>query len=226
MNADNRYRSIGASICVHLCSSVVLLLLLSGCGKPNAANIALRKENQDLQERIDQLEVARKADIAAVKAAEASRGTLPTLPQDRLDKLFIASGLKIGRLTGGARSNPDLPADDSLKIYVVPTDETGDEVKAAGSLVIEAFDLDELNSPLVGRWEFSTDEARKLWYGDAFLYEYVLPCPLKTTPRHDSLTVHITFIDELTRRRIETQKLVKLTLAPSPTTLPAVKIDP
>jgi hypothetical protein len=36
----------------------------------------------------------------------------------------------------------------------------------------------------------------------------------------------VTFIDELTQRRLETQKVVKLTLAPIAATQPAVNIDP
>ena len=203
-----------------------MALFLPGCTKPNAANIALRKENQELQSRVEQLELARKADANALRAAEEAKGTLQTLPQDRLSKLFTANDLKIGRLTGGARSKPDLKFDDSLKVYVVPTDETGDEVKVAGSFVVEAFDLNEPDSPLLGRWEFSTDEARKHWYGDALLYEYVLPLPLKTTPRHEMLTLKVTFIDELTQRRLETQKVVKLTLAQPSATQPAVNVDP
>src|SRR5829696_3260639 len=130
MNTDSRRQSIRSSICVHLRSSAVLLLLLPGCSKPNSVNIALRKENQDLQARVEQLELARKADAVALHAAEESKGTLQSLPQDRLVKLFTATDLKIGRLTGGARLQPNSRGDDALKIYVVPMDETGDEVKA------------------------------------------------------------------------------------------------
>src|SRR5689334_21581933 len=105
MNADCRSHLFGFPICVHLRPSAVLLLpfLFIGCGKPNAANITLRRENQDLQARIDQLELARKSDVVALRAAEESKGTLQTLPSDRLAKLFTATDLKIGRLTGGAR---------------------------------------------------------------------------------------------------------------------------
>ncbi|MBC8109293.1 MAG: hypothetical protein H7Z14_22095 [Anaerolineae bacterium] len=225
MNTDKRIGAFVFSlICVHLCSSAVLFL--PGCSKPNAANITLRKENQELQSRIEQLELARKTDTNALRAAEESKGTLQTLPHDRLAKLFAANDLKIGRLTGGARLKADSKSDDALKVYVVPTDETGDDVKAAGSFIVEAFDLNAPNSPLVARWEFSTDEARKHWYGHALLYEYVLPLPLKTIPRHEMLTLKVTFIDELTQRRLEAQRVVKLTLAPTSATHPAVNVDP
>ena len=221
MNTDSGLQS--RIICVHLCLSAGVVI--SGCGKPNAANIALRRENQDLQEKVQQLEQARKSDAAAIRALELSKGTLQSLPQDRLDLLFTATELKLGRLTGGARSKPDAPSDDLVKVYVVPTDQFGDEVKSAGSFVVEAFDLKNADAPLVGRWEFSTAEARKHWYGDALLYEYVLPCPLKQSPRHEELTVKITFLDELTQRKLEAQRVIKLSLASAPPTQPAVKAD-
>lgn len=223
MNTDKRSTSRHLLICVCLCSCAVLFI--SGCGSPSAANIALRKENQALSDRIAQLELANRSSAAAVRAAEEAKGTLQTLPQDRLDRMFLATGLKIGRLTGGARLRADSPGDDAIKVYVVPTDQTGDEVKAAGSIVIEAFDLSHSQSPLVGRWEFTTEQAIACWIGDAFLYEYVLPCPLKQRPRGETLTIQVTFTDELTQRRLEAQKQIKLTLAPEPATQPAVKLD-
>lgn len=223
MNTDKKTNNSLRLISVYLCSSVALFLC--GCGSPSKANIALRKENQELTARVQALEIARKADAAALRAAEQSKGTLQMLPKERLDRLFTATDLKIGRLTGGVRTNPNSSSDDAIKVYVVPTDQTGDEVKLAGSFLIEAFDLNEPNSPLVGRWEFSTDEARTHWYGDALLYEYVLTCPLKTIPRHESLTIHVQFTDELTQRTLEAQRVIKLTLAGAPATQSAVKAD-
>jgi hypothetical protein len=91
--------------------------------------------------------------------------------------------------------------------------------------VIEDIDLNQQASPLVGRWEFSSVEARKHWYGSELLYEYVLACPLKQPPLHDELTVRLTFTVELTHRTLDAQKVVKLTLAPAAATQPAVQAD-
>jgi hypothetical protein len=216
MNADKSRRAI----CVHLCSSVVLILSLCGCGTPNAANIKLRKENQDLREQFARLERERDADRARIKSLEPSAGTLATLPNDRLEKLFTTHGVRIEKLTGGSRSRPELPADDVLKVYVVPTDADTDELKAAGSFAIKAYDLNEPGSPLLGTWEFDTDQARKSWYGSAMLYEYVFACPLKPSPKHEQITVHVTFTDALTQRQFEAQKVIHVSLGGGATTRP------
>ncbi len=192
-----------------------MVVLLTGCGRPSAANIELRRQNQELRDQLDALERQREADLATIRLLEGSRETLPTLPQERLDRLFTTHSLRFGRLTGGARLNRDASVDDALKVYVVPLDAARDELKAAGSFTVEAFDLAQPESPLVGRWTFDTEEAKKHWYGDALLYEYVLPCPLERAPAHEELTLRVTFVDELTQRTFEAQKIVRVTIRPS-----------
>src|SRR5207248_391538 len=111
------------------------------------------------------------ADAAQIRALENRNGAAAsTLPQDRLNHLFTVHGIQFGRLTG-------LDEAGLLKVYVVPTDDAGQQLKAAGSFVVEAFDLASKEQTLVARREFSVDDARKLWFGQALLYEYVLPVP-------------------------------------------------
>ena len=207
-------------ICVYLCSSVVPFIW--GCGGPNQANIVVRKQNQELRDEIDRLNRVHQADVAQVRSLQEQTGKPPgdQLPTDRIDKLFTTHGLKLGRLTGGAKLNPQSSADDAVKVYVVPTDDFGQPLKAAGSFVIEVFDLNEPEKPLLARREFSTDEARKQWFGEALLYEFVLACPLSTAPKHNEVTVKVSFTDELTRRRFDVQQVVRVT-PPDPTTRPA-----
>src|SRR5947209_6128619 len=106
-NADRGWRSF---ICVYLCSSVVLFSV--GCGGPNKANIALRKQNQDLTARVDDLKRQHEADVATIVALQQQRGTLATLPQDRLERLFTAHDIRIERLTGGADLDTEKPGDE------------------------------------------------------------------------------------------------------------------
>jgi hypothetical protein len=213
MNTDGkRHNGFAFLICVHLCSSVALILIAGCSGKPNSANIALREKNQGLSDQIAQLNRQHDADVATINSLQQSKGTLPTLPQDRLDRLFTAHGLRFGRLTGGVRLNPRSSGDDAIKVYIVPTDDAGEPLKAAGSFVVEAFDLDEPSSPRVGHWEFGADESRKNWFGAAMLYNYVLTCPLSTSPKHAKLTLKVAFVDELTSRRFEAQKVIGIAL--------------
>jgi hypothetical protein len=138
---------------------------------------------------------------------------LQTLPQDRLDKLFTVHGLSLGRLTGGADLDPAKPGDEGIKVYVVPTDDSGESLKAAGSFVIELFDLNKTTDNLVGHWEFSVEQARHNWYGRALLYTYVLNCPWQARPpEHPDLTLKVVFRDELTGREFSLQQAIKVKL--------------
>ena len=189
----------------------VALLLLPGCKAPSKANIALRKQNQELRAHVADLERRHGADAAQIHALEARGATSPTLPQERLAKLFTVHGLEFGKLTG-------VDEDEGvLKIYVVPTDDSGQKLKAAGSFVVAAFDLANDPHSLIARREFSVDEARRMWFGQALLYEYVLPIPWNSPPQHPEVTIKVSFTDALTGRTFTGQKVITY----RPTTAPA-----
>jgi hypothetical protein len=192
--------------------AIASLALVAGCtGKPNHANIELRKQNQELHTRIAAVERERDAARAEVIGLKAHSTTVPSLPPDRLAKLFTTTGVELGRLTGGADLDPDKPGDDGLKVYVTPLDNSGQKFKAAGTIVVEAFDL-AATPTRVGRWEFSVEDAAKRWSGALLRYEYVLPCPFEKPPAHPDLTVKVTFTDELTSRTFTQQRVVKVRL--------------
>jgi hypothetical protein len=189
--------------------ALLLAVVAAGCGSPSSANIELRKQNQDLQDKVTTLTRAREADAATISALQQKNGTLPTLPQDRLEKLFTTHGLKFGRLTGGADLNRSKPGDEGIKVYADPTDDDGDSIKAAGSFVVEAFDL-AAKPPELGKWTFDTAASRKLWNGSALSHQYVLTCPWQKPPQHEELTIKVTFKDELTGREFHEQTVVKI----------------
>jgi len=181
-------------------SCAALLFVLPGCKAPSKANIELRKQNQELRAKLGDLDRRHAADVAQIRAMETKTGTSPTLSQDRLARLFTVHGLEFGKLTG-------VNDEGVLKVYVVPTDDSGQKIKAAGSFVVEAFDL-ESKVELIVRREFSVDEARKCWFGQALLYEYVLPCPWNSPPQHPDVTLKVSFTDALTGRTFTAQKIV------------------
>jgi hypothetical protein len=189
-----------------------LFIIVSGCGTPNVASIEVRKQNQALKDELESLKRAREADAATIAALQSQVGSVPTLPQERLGKLFTTHGLQLGRLTGGADLDRDKPGDEGLKIYATPTDDQGDLFKAAGSFTVEAFDL--TSGPVsVGKWTFDTETARKAWNGAALSRQYVLTAPWQQgPPKHEELTIKVTFRDELTGREFHQQKVVKVRL--------------
>jgi hypothetical protein len=173
--------------------------MAGGCHSPNQANILLRKQNQQLDAKISNLQRRHDADQATIRGLQSSATTVPVLPEDELDELFTTSGLDFGRLTGGYHADPNEPGDTMLKIYVVPIDGTGDEIKAAGSFRVELFDLALGPTNRIGEWDFDLSAAKADWYGP-LLYSYVLDCPWQTVPRHRNLLARVTFTDALTHR--------------------------
>lgn len=182
-----------------------LVFAQTGCKGPNQANIELRKQNQELRAKVDELERRHNADAAQIRASESASGsTVPSLPQDRVDQLFTVHGIQLGRLTG-------VSPEGDLKVYVTPTDESGQPIKAAGSFVVDAFDLARSDHPRIGHWEFPLEQARKNWVGQALLHCYVLALPWQGTPGdHPQLTLRVVFTDALTGRVFETQKVVRV----------------
>jgi hypothetical protein len=206
-------------------SAFSIFSLLGGCalfqGNPNQANVALRKQVQKLQSEVAALETQHDADQRALSAWEESSPSIPTLPPDRLAKLFTVHGFTFGRLTGGAHLDLHKPFDDALKVYVTPTDGTGQPLKAAGSFVVEAFDLNGPQPVRVGHWDFTDEQALQLWGGSFLENSFVLTCPFEKPPEHPELTIKVGFTDELTLTTFDGQTVVKVSLPPAGATQPA-----
>jgi hypothetical protein len=184
---------------------------VAGCGKPNRANIELRKQNTDLQTRLDLVTRQREADRLTIEALQKEQGTgVENLPPQRLENLFTTHGLVLGRLTGGADLDPSKPGDEGLKVYAGLTDESGQKFKAAGSFVVEAFDLASPQDTRLGRWTVDVRQTREAWNGLLLQYGYILTLPWQRPPAHPDVTVKVTFRDELTGREFVQQKVVKV----------------
>lgn len=204
MNTDkHRYQNqVLKFICIYLCLPAVPFLLLGCAVKPSSANIELRKRIQAMEAEVADMKRAREGDAATIRSLQQQQGTLATLPHDRLEKLYTVHGLSFERLTAADKQ--------VLSVHVVPIDRTGDELKAAGSFVVEAFDLARQGDNVVGRWEFNNEQTRASWFGSALLYNYVLRCPWPKVPEHSQITVKVTFRDELTQREYTAQKIVEV----------------
>jgi hypothetical protein len=174
--------------------------LLAGCYSPSQANIELRKKNQSLESKIEDLNHRHDADDATIRGLQAQATTVPVLPQNQLDELFTVSGLQFGSLTGGYHPDPNQTGDTMLKVYVVPIDEQGDKIKAAGTFHVDLFDLALKSNNRIGEWDFDLEKSRSSWYGGGLLYTYVLDCPWQTAPIDSKLMARITYIDGLTHR--------------------------
>ncbi len=184
---------------------VLVGVVAIGCSTPNKPNIDLRKQIQQQQGEIESLKRQHEADVATIRGLESRATTVPTLPKTQLDKLFTVAGLKFGRLTGADAKG--------VKVYVVPTDQSGQPIKSAGSFVIDAFDLAVGDNARVAHCEHPLDQAEKNWFGQAMLYTYVLECPWQTPPKHDEITIKVQFTDALSGRVVSSQKVVTISTA-------------
>lgn len=216
---------------------MLVLLLLSGGGckalvnafyqKPNEANIELRKKNQGLEEKVADLQKQRETDQSLIQSLRQSRPTTAALPPERMANLYTTHDLKFGTLTSGYDAGPARPDESGVKVYVVPTDQDGQPLKAAGSFKVEAFDLGQPQNPLIGQWAFTTAEAKLNWYGAFMSYTYAFTLPWKAwkrLPAHPEVTIKVTFTDELTGLSFEKQMPVKVQLPT--TTQPASAPSP
>jgi hypothetical protein len=181
----------------------------AGC-LPSTANIKLRKENQELRDQVEKLQRQRKGDAERIQALLGSTSRPAAIPQPELDRLYTAHGLSFGSLTGGYKDNDAAAHDDGVAVYVVPTDQDTQTLKAAGSFVITLFDLSQPDKPLVGKRSFSLEQARQAWYGQAMLFNYVLKVPFESRPAGQQILVRVEFTDELTGRKIVAEKNVKV----------------
>jgi hypothetical protein len=212
MNADKSKSS--CLIRVSLCAAAAVSLF--GCGNPNKANIELRKQNQALSEQLHHAKQEHDIDQARIRDLESSKPIVPTLPPERLEKIVTVYGIKLGRLTGEAEFDPTHPNKQGLKIYVSPVDRTGEAIKATGAFVVEAFDLAAPGGKQVGKWEYPVEQVQQYWVNFLTQTNYVLPAPWQDKPpANPDITIKVTFTDELTGRRFEAQKLVKLVLGGS-----------
>ncbi|HEX8914845.1 MAG TPA: hypothetical protein VF796_21005 [Humisphaera sp.] len=212
-----------------LLALLAVLPFVGGCGllfggsSPDKANIQLRKDKQDLEAQVATLKERSSADERRIAGLQADRPTVPTLPPERLAKLFVTHGLKLGRLTGGWDRDARAPGDEGVAVYVAPTDEDGQVLKMAGAFTVEAVDLTNPGKPVsVGVWTFDVAAARKLWRGSFLDNGYVLECPWQgAPPAHAGLTLRVTFLDELTQTPYTVQQPISVTLPPAAATQPA-----
>ena len=158
-----------------------------------------------------------------IRSLQERNGSLPTLPHERLQRLFTTHDVTLGRLTGGADLDPAKPGHEGLKIYATPVDQTGDQLKAAGTFTVEAFDLVRDEGAKIGTWTFDAAASRAAWSSVLNRYNYVLTCPWQTPPQGADLHVVVTFVDGLTQGQFKKTVDVKVDVPQSsqPATSPA-----
>lgn len=190
---------------------VALMIGIAGCNKPNKANIELRKKIQSLEDEKVALARERDASRAQVEALQSERGSILTLPQDRLDKLFTTTSINIQRLTVGVDLDPNRPGDEGFKVAFSPVDQLGDEFKTSGSVTVELFDLDKPDARL-GQWKYDVETMLKKYISSFVLKAFVLEEKWQTVPTTNRVLVRVIFVEELTGRRFDATREITINL--------------
>ncbi len=198
------------------CGSLLLFFLIGGCASPNKVNVALRKRIQTLEDQVSVLQQQNSSQKEMIAGLQNSRASGTSLPAAQLEKLFVAYGVKFARLTGGVDLDSQSPGDEGVRVYASPIDENGTIIQAAGSMVVEVFDLSVTGDNRLGRWEFPAPQSKPLWHALLLEGAYELTCPWQKIPVHPNLTVKLSFTDELTHATFSAQKVVQVQLPHSP----------
>jgi outer membrane murein-binding lipoprotein Lpp len=185
--------------------SLAPLLVVIGCGRPNAANIELRKQIQSLNAHIDHLELRHDADRATIDALQRQGNTVAQLPSDRLDRLFTSSGIKMLRLTRMVDVDRATPGFEAWAVSFSPVDQTGDELKASGHILVEVLD----GSTVVETYTVDAPESKRYWSTNIVYDGYVIERPWSGAVPMNPLTARVTFTDELTGRRFVGERVMR-----------------
>jgi hypothetical protein len=206
---------------IPLLTSLLALLVVAGC--PQAQTTAASRE---LIEARDSLRQARQAELAMRDELARKDEQIAALqrlgPQKRLERLFTVNRIRLGPYCSGVDMDGK-PGDDGVKAYIEPLDARGSAIKAAGEVSIQLYDLAAPPAEtLIAACRFSPEDLANKWTTGLLSQHFSLECSWgKNVPAHSQLTLRAVFTDYLTGRSFSDQKVVNVTLPPTPSTQPA-----
>ncbi|OWY71891.1 hypothetical protein B7486_09570 [cyanobacterium TDX16] len=191
---------------------LVLSLGLAGCLQPDSGDSRIT-QIQQLEDRIESQnrELIQQKSQIAEQARQIQ--TLQGLSEpDRLARLVHVDKIRLQSLSGGYDDDRD-GIDDGAVAYLQLLDAQGDVIKAAGSVVMEVFDLAAPDAERqVLMHQLGPEELAATWFGRFMTSHYSIkaPWPSGRMPAHKSLTIVVRFTELLTGESFEVQLPVKV----------------
>jgi hypothetical protein len=189
----------------------IFLILASGCATPEEKEPIgeqieqLTQQNKELQKQIEQSEKENEQLRRQIQV-------LSGLPENiKLENLNLLQNIKIGRYTGFFDKNKD-GSKEKLIVYIQPTDEQGDSLKAVGAAEVQLWDLNKTNEQaMLGQWKIEPDELKQLWFETLVSTYYRLTFDVADIIEglEEPPTVKVTFTDYLTGKVFNEQKVIK-----------------
>ena len=191
---------------------LAVLAVLVGCANKDQQLLELQTQNSELRQQLRQSQQTIETQEDNIRRQTEQISNLSRLGPERLEVLFKVERIKLGRYSDGTNLDGK-PGDDGLKVYIIPQDEAGRTVTAAGSIEIDVFDLADKSAPLLMNYSFSPAEAKKHWFSGGLANHYDITCPWKDTlPSGDEVTVRVKFTDYLTGQTFTATKQCHVSL--------------
>jgi hypothetical protein len=182
------------------------LLIFPGCG--NDTKTPLREEILSLQQEQIQLMHEIKESKAETEELKKQIQVLSSLPPEaKFENLYRLQSVRITKHTNLYDKDKDGQY-EKLIVYVQPIDETGDIIKAIGAVDVQLWDLNqEASQAMLGEWQVTASELKKLWYARFLSSNYRLTFDIadKIDNYEEPLTVKVTFTDYLTGKVFKEQ---------------------
>lgn len=194
---------------LRICATT-LLLLLGGCGIGTE-----RKTPEQLQaERLQQEKASLTGDVeqhrVQVEQLRAQIRDLSVL-KDKQNNPYELTTLRIAKISNFFDKDSD-GVQEKLIVYVQPIDTEGDVVKAAGTVSVQLWNLNNPNGQaLLGQWKVEPAELRKLWFNSLATTSYRLTFdrPDAVGVFSEPLTLRVTFTDYLTGESFRVQQVIE-----------------
>lgn len=191
--------------------SVFCILGTSGCNSANEKAKMLdeieqlKSQNKDLTEQVENTESRNKQLKDQVKV-------LTTLPEDiRAESLYNLESIKIGRYTDFFDKDHN-GKKETLIVYIQPSDDQGDKIKASGTVEVELWDLNKPDGhAMLSQWKVEPEELKKCWFATLITINYRLTFDITDIVEdiYKPLTVKVKFTDYLSGKTFEDQKVIK-----------------
>ncbi len=175
-------------------------VFLAGCDVGSARMSPLEMRVRDLER--EKARLAGQLEQAQIELEQRKNqtGAVAALPPGRPQEFYRLSAVTIGRFTGFYDKNEDGKR-EKLVVYVQPVDRVGDAIKAAGTVSVQLWNLNNAEGQvLLGQWQVQAEELLKLWFNTLASTAYRLTFDPPLTPEilAQPLTVKATFTDALT----------------------------
>lgn len=164
----------------------------------------LERQKAELTEQLEQCRIRTEQLKAQVRA-------LSGLPEEKRENFYSLRSVKITGLTNFYDKDGD-GVREAMVVYIKPVDQTGDIIKAAGTVHVQLWNLNEPSGQaLLGDWQIQPAELQKLWFDTlvAASYRMVFDAALTAEVRAQPLTVKVTFTDYLTGEVFIDQQVIK-----------------